>query len=173
MNARSLLSISKHLIIGTWSNWRHLITVHLRSDLDILKPLVKRPRHQFIPYLSGVELHSKSSRVPKGFRASTLMNNSGESNNHWCLDTWSAQEISACKMWNVMRDFKETLCTCPPCMNNTLWDALPIKIGKLLNQMIILQENGTCHGNTFQRHISYRNYSIESNHKKCKIRSTQ
>lgn len=46
-------------------------------------------------------------------------------------------------MRNIMGDLKKSLCTGSPSMDNTLWDTLPIKIGKFLNQMIVLKENWT------------------------------
>ena len=95
-------------------------------------------------YLSGVKLHGKTSRVPQGFRATTLMNDSWETNNYRRLNSRGSKEICTCQVRNVMGDLKETLCTSAPGMDNTFWDTFPIKICKLLHKMIILQQNWTC-----------------------------
>lgn len=89
-------------------------------------------------YLSSVEFHSKTSRIPKSFRAATLMYDSGKPDNDRGLDTRGTKEISTCELRNVMSDLKEPFGTSSSGMNNALWDAFPIKIGKLLHQMIVL-----------------------------------
>uniref|UniRef100_A0A0A9F9M3 Cat1 n=1 Tax=Arundo donax TaxID=35708 RepID=A0A0A9F9M3_ARUDO len=40
-----------------------------------------------------------------------------------------------------MSDLKETLGTGSPCMNNTFRDTFPVKLSKLLNQMVVLKED--------------------------------
>jgi hypothetical protein len=43
-----------------------------------------------------------------------------------------------------MGDFKETLCTCSPSMDYTLWYTLPVKLCNLLKEMVILKQDWTC-----------------------------
>lgn len=43
-----------------------------------------------------------------------------------------------------MGDLKKPLGTGSPCMDYTFRDTLPIKIGKFLDQMIILKKNWAC-----------------------------
>nr|GLL32367.1 hypothetical protein F511_45941 [Ipomoea trifida]GMD22905.1 peroxisomal catalase [Ipomoea batatas] len=90
-------------------------------------------------YLSGIKLHCKASGIPKGFRASTLMDNSGEPNNNRRLYTWSPKKIGTCQMRNIMSYLKKTFGTCSPGMYNTFWNPFTIKISKLLHQVIILK----------------------------------
>lgn len=106
----------------------------LRS-FNIIKPLQ--------PHLSGVKLYCKTTRIPQGFRAATLMDNSRETHNDGCLNSRGTKKVSTCKVRNIMGDLKKSLCTGSPSMDNTLWDTLPIKIGEFLNQMIVLKENWT------------------------------
>ena len=96
------------------------------------------------PNLPGVKLHCKSSRIPQGFRATTLVDNSGETDNDRCLNSRGSQEISTCKVRYIMGDLKEPLCTGSPSMDNTFWDPLPIKLRKFFHQMIVFKENWTC-----------------------------
>lgn len=93
--------------------------------------------------LPGVELHSKTSRIPNGFRAATLMDNCRETDNDRCLNSRCPEEISTSKVRNIMGDLKEALGTSSPSMDNTFWDPFPLKIGKLLYQMIILKKDWT------------------------------
>lgn len=72
------------------------------------------------------------------------MDNSRETNNDRCLNPGGSEEISTGEVSNIMGDLKETLCTSSPSMDNTFWDPLPLKVGKFLNQMIVLKENWTC-----------------------------
>jgi len=101
-------------------------------------------KHQIRPHLSGVKLHCKSTWIPQGFRAATLMDNCGEADNDRCLNSRSPEKISTCEARDIMGNLKETLCTGSPSMDNTLWNPLPVKIGKLLHQMVILKEDWTC-----------------------------
>lgn len=104
----------------------------------------KNGRMGLITYLSSVELHCKTPRVSQSFGASTLMHNCWKPDYNRGLDSWCPKEISASKMRNVMGNLKESLCTKSPGMNNTLWNALPIKLSKFLKQMKILKENWSC-----------------------------
>lgn len=71
------------------------------------------------------------------------MDNCGEADNDWSLNSGGSKKISTCEVRDIMGDLKETLCACSPGMDNTLRNPLPIKVGKLLQQMIILKENWT------------------------------
>jgi hypothetical protein len=95
-------------------------------------------------YLSSVKLHSKPTWIPQGLRASTLVHNCREPNNNWGLDPRSPEKISTCKVRNIMSHLKETLGTGSPCMYNTFRDTLPVKLGEFFNEMIILEEDGSC-----------------------------
>lgn len=83
-------------------------------------------------YLSGVKFHGKPPGIPESFRTATLMDNSGESNNHRCLNSGSSKEISTCKTGNIMSDLKEALGTGTSSMDNTFRNPLTIKISKFL-----------------------------------------
>lgn len=101
--------------------------------------------HQMlVSYLSSVEFHSKTSRIPKSFRAATLMYDSGKPDDDRGLDTWGTKEISACELRNVMSDLKEPFGTSSSGMNNAFRDAFPIELGKFLHQMVILKKNWAC-----------------------------
>ncbi|KAG5530048.1 hypothetical protein RHGRI_030418 [Rhododendron griersonianum] len=71
-------------------------------------------------YLSSVEFHSKTSRIPKSFKAAALMYDSGKPDNDRGLDTRGTKEISACELRNVMSDLKEPFGTSSSGMNNAL-----------------------------------------------------
>lgn len=43
-----------------------------------------------------------------------------------------------------MSDFKETLCTGSPGVNHPLRDPLPVEVGDLLDQMVVLKKDRTC-----------------------------
>ena len=59
-----------------------------------------------------------------------------------------------------MRDLKETLCTGSSCVNHTFWNTLPVEVGKLLDEMVILKKDRTCQDPTQTEvcnvNISYR-----------------
>lgn len=103
-----------------------------------------RVTRNIIEYLSGVKFHCKPPGVPEGFRAAAFVNDSGESNNNWCLNSRSSKEISTTEVSYVMSDLKKSLGTGTPSMDDTFWDPLTIKISKFFNQMVILKENWAC-----------------------------
>jgi hypothetical protein len=72
------------------------------------------------------------------------MHNGREPNNNRGLDPRSPEKISTRELGNIVGDLKEPLCTGSPCMDNTLRDTLPVKLRKLLNQMIVLKEDRSC-----------------------------
>ncbi|KZV06579.1 hypothetical protein F511_45941 [Dorcoceras hygrometricum] len=95
-------------------------------------------------YLSGVKFHCKASGIPERFRASSLMDDSGESKNKRCLNSRSPEEISTCKVSAIMSDLKKSLGTCTSSMNNTFWDPLTVKVSQFLHQMVIFKEDWAC-----------------------------
>jgi hypothetical protein len=72
------------------------------------------------------------------------MHNGREPNNNRGLDPRSPEKISTSELGNIVRDLKEPLGTGSPCMDNTLRDTFPVKLRKLLNQMIVLKEDRSC-----------------------------
>jgi len=100
--------------------------------------------HSCLPYLSCIELHIRTPRVPQGFRATPFVDDDGETDIHRCLNSWCLKEIGTGKVRNVMSDLKESLCTGSPGMDNTLRNPLPIKVGKFLHKVIIVKKNWTC-----------------------------
>lgn len=99
--------------------------------------------HKVKVTLSGVELDSKTTWIPQGLRASTLMHNGGEPNNNRGLNPRSPEKISTCKVRYIVSYFKETLGTGSSSMNNTFRDTFPVELSKLFNQMIVLKEDGS------------------------------
>jgi hypothetical protein len=99
--------------------------------------------HKVKVTLSGVELDSKTTWIPQGLRASTLMHNCGEPNNNRGLNPRSPEKISTCKVRNIVCYFKETLGTGSPCMNYPFRDTFPVELSKLFNQMVVLKEDGS------------------------------
>lgn len=97
--------------------------------------------------LSGVELDCKATRVSQGLGTSTLMDDSGETNNDWSLNTWSSEEVSTREVGYIMSDLKETLCTGSSSMNHTLWNTLPVEVSKLLDEMVVLKKDRTSGSN--------------------------
>jgi hypothetical protein len=96
--------------------------------------LSPRRRVKIYPqYLSGVELDSKTTWIPQGLRASTLMHNCRETDNNRCLDPRSTEKISTCKVRDIMSDLKETLGTGSPCMHNTFRDTFSVELSKLFD----------------------------------------
>ena len=93
--------------------------------------------------LSGVKFDGKSSGVPQGFRAATLVDDGGEADDEGSLNSRGAKEVSAGEVRDVMRHFEETLCAGSPGMDHSLRDPFPVEVCKLLHQMIILQKNWT------------------------------
>lgn len=93
--------------------------------------------------LSGVKFDGKSSGVPQGFRAATLVDDGGEADDEGSLNSRGAKEVSTGEVRDVMCDFKKTLCTGSPRMHHSLRDPFPVEVCKLLHQMIILQKNWT------------------------------
>lgn len=100
--------------------------------------------HKVEVTLSSVEFHSETSGIPEGFRAATFVDNSGETDDERGLNSRGSEEIGTCEVRNVMRDFKETLCASSTSVDNTFGDPFPVKVCKLLHQMVILQQNWTC-----------------------------
>lgn len=72
------------------------------------------------------------------------MHNGREPDNNWGLNPGSPEKVSTCELRNIMSHLKEPLSTGSPCMNNTFRDALPVKLRKLFNQMVILKEDRSC-----------------------------
>lgn len=89
--------------------------------------------HEVKVTLSGVELDSKTTWIPQGLRASTLMHNCRETDNNRCLDPRSTEKISTCKVRDIMSDLKETLGTGSPCMHNTFRDTFSVELSKLFD----------------------------------------
>jgi len=108
--------------------------------------------------LPGVKFDGKSSGIPQGFRAATLVDDGGEANDERSLNSRGAKEVSTGEVRDVMRDFKETLCAGSSGMDHSLRDPFPVEVCKLLHQMIILQKNWTF-ANNFGSFI----YSIQFN----------
>ncbi|KAL3736450.1 hypothetical protein ACJRO7_025404 [Eucalyptus globulus] len=82
-----------------------------------------------VTYLSRIAVQEK------GFRAAPFVDEDGETDSHRCLNSWCLKEISTGKVRNVMSDLKESLCTGSPGMDSTLWNPLPIKVGKFLHKI--------------------------------------
>lgn len=127
-----------HIGLWTWlESMDHVREFHPISD--------KEHRH-IVPNkvkvtLSGVEFHRKTTWIPQGLRASTLMHDGREPDNNWGLNPRSPEKISTGKVRNIMSHLKEPLCAGSPCMNNTFRDTFPVELRKLFNQMIILKED--------------------------------
>jgi hypothetical protein len=92
--------------------------------------------------LPGVEFNSKPTWVPQGLRAPPLMYHSREADNQRGLHTGCPQEISTCKMRNIMSYFEKALGTHSPGVDHTLRDSLPIELCQLLHQVIVLEQHG-------------------------------
>ena len=95
-------------------------------------------------YFSGVELDCEATRGSQGLGTSTFMDNGGETDNDWSLNTWSSEEVSTSEVRYIMSDLKETLCTGSSSVNHTLWNTLPVEVSKLLNEMVVLKKDRTC-----------------------------
>lgn len=95
-------------------------------------------------YLPGVELDGETTRISNGFGAPPFMNDGGETNDDRSLDTRCPEEVGTGEVSDIVSAFEEALGTGTPGMNNTLWNALPGKMRDLFDQMVVLQENGSC-----------------------------
>lgn len=69
------------------------------------------------------------------------MNDSREANNDWGLDPRRPKEISTGEVRDVMRDLEEALCARSSGVNNTFWNAFPVELGKLFDEMVVLEKN--------------------------------
>lgn len=92
-------------------------------------------------YLSSVELDGESTGVTDGLRATPLMDDSGESHNDRCLDTWRAQEVCAWQVRHVMGALEEPLGTCTPCMHHPLRYPFPGKVRHFFDQVVVLKQD--------------------------------
>lgn len=114
----------------------YLDTISDKEDREVVANHVKIA-------LPGVEFDSKPTWVTQGLRAPPLMYHSREADNQRGLHTRCPQEISTCKMRNIMSYFEKALGTHSPGVDHTLRNSLPIKLCQLLHQVIVLQQHRT------------------------------
>lgn len=67
------------------------------------------------------------------------MNDSGETNDDRSLNAGGPEEVGASEVRNVMSNLEEPFGGCSSCMHYTFWDTLPVKVGDLLYQVVVLQ----------------------------------
>lgn len=79
-------------------------------------------------YLSSVEFNGETARISDSFRASTFMDDGGESDDDRSLNSGSTQKISTCEMRDVMSDLEEALRTGSSRVDYTLRDSFTVKI---------------------------------------------
>lgn len=91
--------------------------------------------------LPCVELHGESTRITQGLRAASLVDHSGEANNHRGLHTRCPQEIGARQVRDIMCHFKESLGARASRMHHSLGDTLPIELGQFLHQVVVFQQH--------------------------------
>lgn len=91
--------------------------------------------------LPSVKFDSEPTRVTQGLRAASLVNHSREANNHRGLHTRCPQEIGTREVRDIMCHFEETLRTGTTRMHDALWDTLPVELGQLLHQVVVLQKH--------------------------------
>uniref|UniRef100_A0A2P2MJD2 Catalase n=1 Tax=Rhizophora mucronata TaxID=61149 RepID=A0A2P2MJD2_RHIMU len=143
-NSPVLLNVRLGIWLKGMYHVREFNSITNKEDREIVS-------HKIKVALSGVKLHSKASRIPQGFWAATLMDDSGEADDNRCLNSRGTKEIGTREVRDIVRDFKESFGTCSPSMNNTFWNPLPVEVGKLFHQMIILEKNWTSRSNGERR----------------------
>ena len=64
----------------------------------------KHPTYVSYYPFTCVELDSEPSRVPEGLWGASLMNDSGKSDNDWCLNARGPEDISTGEVGDIMCD---------------------------------------------------------------------
>ena len=72
------------------------------------------------------------------------MDDGGESRYERRLHTHAAEEVGACEVRDVMSDLEVALGSRAASVHDALGDALPVKVGDLLHQVIVLQQHRPC-----------------------------
>ena len=71
------------------------------------------------------------------------MDDGGESDDDWSLDSGGAKEVGASEVGNVVGYFEESFGTGSSCMDYTLRDTLACEGCDFFNELVVFQKNGT------------------------------
>lgn len=76
------------------------------------------------------------------------MDDSGEADNDGTLRAGRTEHVRARQVRDIVRYFEESFRRCPTGVHYTLGDTLAMKVGKLLDQGIVLQQDWPAHANS-------------------------
>mmetsp|Transcript_13876 Transcript_13876/g.28436 ORF Transcript_13876/g.28436 Transcript_13876/m.28436 type:complete len:222 (+) Transcript_13876:1148-1813(+) len=110
-----------------------------------------------VPF-ARVEFHRKSSWISQRLWRMTRVHHGGKPDSHRRLHPDLAEHVCVGQVSDIMRDSENTLCGGPASVYHTFWDPFPVEICKLLDQMIVLQQNRTTRTHR-QRVLVIRNRS--------------
>ncbi|MNJ45307.1 hypothetical protein D3C77_403950 [compost metagenome] len=95
--------------------------------------------HNIIVAFLCIKLYRKASWVTRRLWRSLSVDDRREANEHRCFFAGLLQEMSPRMLRHAALRNEYSMGSCPAGMNDTLWNALPVKMGQLLEQMVVLQ----------------------------------
>jgi len=138
-----LPEVEDHVWIGEVGGWVPLLTVKEIWELDWIideEDWGVVSNHIIVAFL-GVELDGKATWISNSVSCTSLTGNGGESKEEWSLLANLIQEGGLGEFCHILGDFEDTMSTGSLSMHNTLWNSLPIEMGKFINKSKVLKDN--------------------------------